>query len=237
MSLYDKLLAMQIAVDAVIKDGKNQSDKYDFASDENVLDRFRPLMDENKLLLIPMVTAAHVSEGTTRSGTSRYFTELTLSMVWRDVETGEELPIPWYAQGVDLAGEKGVGKALTYAEKYFLLKFFHVPTKKDDPDGDERTRTGEKRQIGTQAAKETLYQMQQSVRQMVDELCGGDEEKIKLTFIAFTQAKNRGYDGVDNLEAISDAALPVVYAKVKKKYEERTGHSFTLKEDADNAAD
>lgn len=237
MSLYDKLLAMQIAVDAVIKDGKNQSDKYDFASDENVLDRFRPLMDENKLLLIPMVTAAHVSEGTTRSGTSRYFTELTLSMVWRDVESGEELSIPWYAQGVDLAGEKGVGKALTYAEKYFLLKFFHVPTRKDDPDGEERTRTGEKRQRGTQAAKENLDLLKKSVKQMVDELCGGDEEKIKLTFIAFTQAKNRGYDGVDNLEAISDAALPVVYAKVKKKYEERTGHSFQLKEDADNAAD
>lgn len=236
MSLYDKLLAMQIAVDAVIKDGKNQSDKYDFASDENVLDRFRPLMDENRLLLIPMVTAAHVSEGTTRSGTSRYFTELTLSMVWRDVESGEELSIPWYAQGVDLAGEKGVGKALTYAEKYFLLKFFHVPTRKDDPDGEERTRTGEKRQRGTQAAKENLDLLKKSVKQMVDELCGGDEEKIKLTFIAFTQAKNRGYDGVDNLEAISDAALPVVYAKVKKKYEERTGHPFTLKED-DNAAD
>lgn len=237
MSLYDKLLAMQIAVDAVIKDGKNQSDKYDFASDENVLDRFRPLMDENKLLLIPSITGFNVSEGTTRSGTSRYFTELTLSMVWRDVESGEELSIPWYAQGVDLAGEKGVGKALTYAEKYFLLKFFHVPTKKDDPDGEERTRTGEKRQRGTQAAKENLALLKKSVMQMVDELCGGDEEKIKLTFIAFTQAKNRGYDGVDNLEAISDAALPVVYAKVKKKYEERTGHPFTLKEDGDNAAD
>lgn len=236
MSLYDKLLAMQIAVDAVIKDGKNQSDKYDFASDGSVLDRFRPLMDENKLLLIPMVTAAHVSEGTTRSGTSRYFTELTMSMVWRDVESGEELSIPWYAQGVDLAGEKGVGKALTYAEKYFLLKFFHVPTRKDDPDAEERTRTGEKRQRGTQAAKENLDLLKKSVKQMVDELCGGDEEKVKLTFIAFTQAKNRGYDGVDNLEAISDAALPVVYAKVKKKYEERTGHPFTLKED-DNAAD
>ena len=58
MNLFEKLLEMQKAVDTVIKDGKNQSDKYDFASDENVLDRFRPLMDENRLLLIPVVFVA-----------------------------------------------------------------------------------------------------------------------------------------------------------------------------------
>jgi hypothetical protein len=40
----------------------------------------------------------------------------------------------WYGQGVDIAGEKGVGKAMTYAEKYFMLKFFNIPTDKDDPD-------------------------------------------------------------------------------------------------------
>lgn len=238
MNLTEKLLAIQMAVDTIIKDGKNTSDKYDFASDENVLDKFRPLLDDNKLLLIPLVNGAQIHEGVTKSGTVRYMTELTITMVWHDVESGERMQIPWYAQGVDLAGEKGVGKALTYAEKYFLLKFFHVPTKKDDPDGEERTRSGEKRQKGTQAAKETLEQIKASVRQMVDELCGGDPEKVKASFIAFTQAKNRGYAGVDNLEAITDAALPVVYNKIKKKYEERTGHSFELKVEADdNAAD
>ena len=46
MTLPQKLLEMQKKVDSVVKDGKNQSDKYDFASDENVLDQFRPLMDE-----------------------------------------------------------------------------------------------------------------------------------------------------------------------------------------------
>ena len=40
----------------------------------------------------------------------------------------------FYGQGVDISGEKGVGKALTYAEKYFLLKFFNIPTDEADPD-------------------------------------------------------------------------------------------------------
>lgn len=236
MNLYEKLLAIQTAVDNVIKDGKNQSDKYDFASDENVLDTFRPLLDQNKLLLIPLVTGAQLHEGATKSGTSRYLTELTLTMSWHDVESGERLEVPWYAQGVDLAGEKGVGKALTYAEKYFLLKFFHVPTKKDDPDSDERTHGGEKRQKGTQAGRETLDYIKKTIPQMISELCGGDPDKIKSAYLIFTRAENRGYAGVDNIEAIPETALPVTYAKVKKKYTERTGHPFTLKEDTDDAS-
>lgn len=72
MNIYEKLLAMQQAVDKVVKDGKNQSDKYDFASDENILDTFRPLMDQHKLLLIPRVMNAKVTEGATRSGTARF---------------------------------------------------------------------------------------------------------------------------------------------------------------------
>lgn len=42
--------------------------------------------------------------------------------------------MPFYAQGIDTEGEKGVGKALTYAEKYFLLKQFNIATDTDDPD-------------------------------------------------------------------------------------------------------
>lgn len=238
MSLNQKLLEIQTAVDAIIKDGKNLSDKYDFASDENVLDTFRPLMDERRLLLIPRIRSAQLHEGTTRSGTARYLTELTIEMVWRDVESGEELAIPWYAQGVDLAGEKGVGKAITYAEKYFLLKFFHVPTKKDDPDGDAHSRSGEKKQRSTQAARENADYFRRAIPQMLSQLFAGDGEKIKAAYLVFTKADSRGYAGVDNLDAISEAALPVVYAKVKRKYEERTGHPFVLSEEGDpDAAD
>lgn len=230
MNLYEKLLEMQKRVDSVIKDGKNLSDKYDFASDESVLDRFRPMLDEFGLLLIPRVERAELHEGTTKSGTTRYMTELWQTMVWRDVDSGEELAVPWYAQGVDLAGEKGVGKAFTYAEKYFFLKFFHVPTKKDDPDGDGRTSSGEKRQRGTAAARESADYMRQSVQQMLFELCKGDEEKIKASYIHYTKSDARGYAGVDNIGAVSVSVLPIVYGKVKATYQQRTGRVFLLKE-------
>ena len=229
MNLYQKLLELQRRVDAMVKDGKNTSDKYDFASDENVLDRFRPLMDELGLLLIPEMAETNVREGTTRSGTVRYLTEVHWTMTWHDVDSGAERPVPWYSQGVDLAGEKGVGKAATYAEKYFLLKFFHVPTKKDDPDSDGRTQAGEKKQRGTQAARENEAYYRAAISQMMTDLYGEDQEKIKAAYVAMTKSDKRGFAGHDKLEDVSPAALPVLYGKLKPQYEERVGHTFELK--------
>lgn len=230
MNLFEKLLEMQKKVDGLIKDGKNTSDKYDFASDENVLDRFRPMMDELGLLLVPAVRDARVHEGTTRSGTARFLTEVFYTMTWRDVESGETLEVPWYAQGVDLAGEKGVGKAATYAEKYFLLKFFHVPTRKDDPDGEKRTGSGEKTQRGTGAARENEEYYRKAIPQILGELCGGDADKIAASYVYYTKAPSRGYDGVDSLEKIGAAALPVLYGKLKKEYGKRMCREFKLEE-------
>lgn len=232
MNLHEKLLEMQKRVDCIIKDGKNNSDRYDFASDENVLGVFRPMLDEFGLLLIPKMEKTALHEGATRSGTARFMTEVWFTMLWHDVESGKELAVPWYSQGVDLAGEKGVGKAATYAEKYFLLKFFHVPTRKDDPDADRHTKAGEKAQGGTGAARENAAYYRQAIPQMLRELCGDDEEKIKANYIYCTKSDARGYAGVDNIGSIKDAALPVVYGKVKKSYEKRMGHAFELKEDA-----
>lgn len=233
-SLYGKLLDMQRRVDGIIKDGKNSSDKYDFASDENVLDKFRPMMDELGLLLIPKVTGHAIHEGTTKSGTTRFMTEIDYDMVWHDVDSGEELSVPSYAQGVDLAGEKGVGKAATYNEKYFLLKFFHVPTKKDDPDSDGRTGTGEKKQRGTQAGKETEDYMRAAVVQIITEVYGAD--KLKAALIANTKNESRQYAGVDSIEAVSKSALPVLYGKLKAAYAKKAGHDFTLKTEEENGA-
>ena len=230
MNLYEKLLDIQTRTQAIIKDmtvGEGKQ-SYKAVSSVQVVEQIRPMMDEHKLLLIPSVTDARVMEGRTSSGTSRYFTEVFFNMVWHDCESGEELAVPSYAQGVDLAGEKGVGKAHTYNEKYFLMKFFHIPTPADDPDQDSRTKSGEKAQRGTQAAKENALKYRAAIPLMLHEIYAGDADKIKAAYIALTKADNRGYAGVDNLAAVSDAALPVLYGKVKKNYEKRTGKTFEL---------
>lgn len=228
MNLYEKLLTLQRSVDVISKDGENKSDKYAYVSGEQIIKVIRPKMDELGLLLIPSIDRAELHEGTTRSGTARFLTEIYYKFTWHDVESGESLTLPWYAQGADLGGERGVGKADTYAEKTFLLKFFHVPTDKDDPDNDGRTKTGEKTTRGTAAAKENTAYYRAALPAMLDELYAGDVEKITAAVVAITANPKANYPGVKSVSEISDAALPVVYARVKKTYEARVGHAFKL---------
>lgn len=235
MNLFEKLLEIQKSVDAFVKDGTNQSDKYDFVSGNMVLDTIRPKMNELKLLLVPATTEGRVHEGVTKSGTTRFLTEIDKNFIWIDCETGETYAVPFYAQGVDLAGEKGVGKAETYAEKYFLLKFFHVPTKKDDPDSDGRTADGEKKLHGTQGGKESLDMQKGAIAQILNEIYGADDEKKKAAVIYMTKNDGRGYKGVDNVESISAPAIPVVYSKLKAEYKKRIGKDFEYKTTEDNS--
>ena len=56
---------------------------------------------------------------------------------WIDVNTGEKDENSFFASGMN-DWEKGLGSALTYAERYFLLKYFHIATDEDDIDNSER---------------------------------------------------------------------------------------------------
>lgn len=138
MNIYEKLLKIKESVDYLQKAKKGQ--QYDFVSSSQVIAALRAKMNEEKLLLVPDVEDAKFSsiiEKTSSKGnpTVDLLTEIFITFKWVNAENPEEtLTIKWYGQGVDTSGEKGVGKAYTYAEKYFLLKFFNIPTDKDDPD-------------------------------------------------------------------------------------------------------
>jgi len=59
--------------------------------------------------------------------------KLDMKFTWIDCETGEKDENFFGANGQN-DFEKGFGSALTYAERYFILKQFNIPTDEDDPD-------------------------------------------------------------------------------------------------------
>ena len=75
-----------------------------------------------------------LTEFKTAKGALQFMTAIKMRFTWINAENPEEQIVTlWEGQGVD-NGEKGIGKAATYAEKYFILKTFNIPTDKDDPD-------------------------------------------------------------------------------------------------------
>lgn len=141
MNIYQKLLAVRKSVSYLKKEATAK--QYKYTGSAQVLASVRDKINEMGLILIPEITDKNVMPETVENvdadgkqkKTTTYFTELTMSMTWVNTDNPTEtVKCPWYTQGVDIAGEKGVGKALTYGEKYFILKFFNIPTDNDDPD-------------------------------------------------------------------------------------------------------
>ena len=133
MNIYQKLIEVRKSCKYLKKD--NTGYKFDFVSSSQTLGSLRKAMDEQGLLLIPTVHESEIRDHATKQGAHEYFTILKMSFTWVNSDKPDEkINCLWTGQGLD-SGEKGVGKALTYAEKYFLLKFFNIATDKDDPDG------------------------------------------------------------------------------------------------------
>lgn len=135
-----KLVKILEAAGKVEKKGHNRAQNYKFVRETDLVDMIRPIMASEKLFLNLDVVAHELIEmGPTSSGSKNRLTILTISGTWVDAETGEvwSLPSHFVGYGAD-TGDKGVYKAMTGAEKYFLFKAFLVGTG-DDPEGDERT--------------------------------------------------------------------------------------------------
>lgn len=134
MSLYVKLLEVQKRIAGLKKDGTG--DKYQYVTADKLLGYLRPIMDEVGLLLVSEVKEAEYTrqDYDTRNGRkSEMFCALKMLFTWIDVDTGETLPVEWAASGMN-NWDKGSGSAASYAERYMLLKFFHIPTSEDDVD-------------------------------------------------------------------------------------------------------
>lgn len=168
-NIFKKLLKVRKAVPYLQKED-HDGGKYAYVSSGAVLSSVRDMMDEEGLLL-----AVEVLGHTTEAREKAYFTELDLRYTWYTPEFPEEsFSIAWYAQGVDYGGEKGVGKALTYAEKYFLLKQFNIATDTDDPDAVQDRKKQLERDRDN---KENMEVIQNHIKE-VAELTGFAEDKV-----------------------------------------------------------
>jgi len=131
MNIYQKLIEVRKSC-PYLKKG-NQGVQYNYVSSSQTLGTLREKMDELGLLLIPSVTQGRATLNSVYDG-KQHMTELDMVFTWVNADDPDETIVcPFYGQGTD-SGEKGVGKALTYAEKYFMLKFFNIATDHDDPD-------------------------------------------------------------------------------------------------------
>jgi hypothetical protein len=144
--LFAKIARITAAMKRVPKTGRNQYHKYDYATESDIVDAIRVAMGEAKLAIMPSVERIEQLPND--------ITRLHMNFIVACGDTGAVVLLPWIGDGQDKA-DKGVYKAYTGAEKYFLMKLFLVATG-DDPEQDEPP-PQRKAEITPQEARERFW--------------------------------------------------------------------------------
>lgn len=135
-TLYKKLAYIQSSIRGLGQDKRGNN--YQYVSGSKVLAAIKPLMIEQGLLLKQEIVDIRNERqdylvGREQKPKSEVLTTLIMKFTWIDTETGEVDETLFAANGQN-DWDKGVGSALTYGERYFLLKYFHIATDEDDCD-------------------------------------------------------------------------------------------------------
>ena len=140
LNIQQKLVEVRKSIQGFNKDTKGFG--FEYVSGSQILRAIKGKMDELGVLLIPRVDYDTLHwekhEYTTKKGEKKLDFIITMKMkyTWVNAEDPEDkIEIDWVCIGQqtdDIA--KAVGTAMTYNERYFLLKFLGLPTDEDDAD-------------------------------------------------------------------------------------------------------
>lgn len=138
MSVYKKLHQVQAATRSLAAntEGQTGSARYNYVSGAKLLGVIRPLMDKLGLILTQEVVDIHnepITYNTRNGEKTEMFTTVHIRFTWIDSDDGSTIVNDFFANGMN-AWDKGLGSALTYAERYYLMKTFHIATDEDDVD-------------------------------------------------------------------------------------------------------
>lgn len=206
--LYQKLWHIQKKINGLGKDsvaGVGNS-SYQYVSGSKILDKIKPIMNEVGLILKQeIISIDNVRQDyQVKSGPkTEILSKAMMRFTWIDCETGEKDENLFGANGQN-GFDKGLGSALTYAERYFLLKFFHIATDEDDIDALQKEEASpiQEEQM-TEDQKNKIIKMAANREVFSDE-----QSKEILEWVAKPRTKEQAHRNINRLEAAIKSKQP-----------------------------
>ena len=151
MSIYEKMQKITEEMGVIQKNLSIQagSNKYKAVSERDILDNVKPLEANYRIYSYPfernILQSDILVKETEYQGkatkTNSLFMRIEAIYRFVNIDMPEQyIDIKSYADGID-TGDKATGKAMTYADKYALMKAYKISTG-DDPDKDPSPENG-----------------------------------------------------------------------------------------------
>lgn len=131
LNIYEKVYAVQQEVAQVMKTGRNEYHKYNYAKEGDIVGELKPLLGKYRILVLTADKARETITGIT-------YTTHEISLVNVD-KPEERIVADAFGEGKD-EGDKKTPKAKTMALKYYLAKMFLIIT---DDEGEDQPKAPE----------------------------------------------------------------------------------------------
>lgn len=229
MNIYQKMQAITQEISAVAKNlnvgfGKSQ---YKAVGEADVLAAVKPIEAKYGVYSYPLersIVDSGTLENIKSDGSISRSQFLRVATTYRFVNmdnTDEYIDMVSYGDGVDTQ-DKAPGKAMTYSDKYSLLKAYKIITG-DDPDqnaSQEYTSYNTKQEVAKQVAKSTANPAPKSAPKAdtVQGYPSRDEmlEACKGHFSGDNLQKLLTYYKVETIDALDNTQLAVAYSTAMK---------------------
>lgn len=143
MNLFEKMALITAELKTVAKnlEVKAGNSKYNAVSERDIIDAVKPLEEKYRVYSYPsdreiLESEILSSESTYNNQTTTkttFFTRIKTTYKFVNIDDPKEsITMITFAEGIDTQ-DKGSGKAMTYADKYALMKAYKISTG-DDPD-------------------------------------------------------------------------------------------------------
>lgn len=147
LNIYQKLAKIRKPVEILQKNKAGYGYKY--VTEDAILARITGLMDRLGVSLIPQINPGtidvepyhYVKTKTTKAGdtyeehVNEILVHCDMQWVWINNEDPDDrVVVPWAMVGQQSDASQAFGSGLSYASRYFMLKYFNVATSEDDPD-------------------------------------------------------------------------------------------------------
>lgn len=182
MNLMQKMAKVMEAVQYLQKDDRvdaGMGKSYRAITEEKVTTTVRAAMLDNGIIMYPIKMDTHVTNETVETKNGPRINRLThIDVVYRMVnvdDPADSIEIASSGSGVDTQ-DKGIGKAMTYAYKYALLRTFAIPTG-EDPDAVSSARYTDDLYEGSTRGNEKL-RAADSTRDILIAMGGGDTARV-----------------------------------------------------------
>ena len=134
--LYGKIAAVAAAVSRIPKNGRNEFHRYSYATESDITDGLRELLNANGLAFLPPSVISWERDETADNPKIGPRTRVQVQFALGCADTGETFTTILWGEANDNA-DKGFYKAYTGAVKHYLMKTFLIATG-DDPEQDHQ---------------------------------------------------------------------------------------------------